>query len=112
MASLSTPGSTSASVNSSRSSRVVRAVDGADQLVAEQDVVIVSLGAGQLLRGLGHVLRLQVVAPQEVRLARLKQRAFPLGWLRSRPTRTRWGASTSTTSRPNGPTPPHGRRAR
>jgi cytidylate kinase len=45
--------------------------------LAEQDnVVIVGLGAGQLLGGLRHVLRLQVVAPQDVRLARLMAEGF------------------------------------
>lgn len=40
--------------------------------LAEQDEqVIVGLGAGQLLRGLSHVLRVQVVAPLETRLERV-----------------------------------------
>src|ERR671935_2504531 len=45
--------------------------------LAEQDrVVIVGLGAGQMLRGLGNVLRVQVVAPIEVRIERLMERGF------------------------------------
>src|SRR5213594_4227854 len=37
--------------------------------LAEQDnVVIVGLGSGQLLKGMGHVLGLQIVSPLEVRL--------------------------------------------
>jgi cytidylate kinase len=45
--------------------------------LAEQDrVVIVGLGAGQMLRGLGNVLRVQVVAPMEVRLERVMERGF------------------------------------
>jgi cytidylate kinase len=43
--------------------------------LAEQDnVVIVGLGAGQLLKGLGNVLRVQVVAPPDVRLQRVMER--------------------------------------
>src|ERR671935_2042100 len=45
--------------------------------LAEQDqVVIVGLGAGQMLRGLGNVLRVQGVAPMEVRLERVMERGF------------------------------------
>ena len=45
--------------------------------LAEQDrVVIVGLGAGQMLRGLRHVLRVQVVAPADVRLERVMERGF------------------------------------
>jgi cytidylate kinase len=45
--------------------------------LAEQDrVVIVGLGAGQMLRGLRHVLRVQVVAPIDVRLERIMERGF------------------------------------
>src|ERR671926_1296077 len=43
-------------------------------LAEQDDVVIVGLGAGQLLKGLGNVLRVQVVAPPEVRLERVMQR--------------------------------------
>ena len=45
-------------------------------LAEEDDVVIVGLGAGQFLRGLSHVLRLQVIAPPEVRLERVMERGF------------------------------------
>ena len=45
--------------------------------LAEQDrVVIVGLGAGQMLRGLGNVLRVQVVAPIDVRIGRVMERGF------------------------------------
>ena len=45
--------------------------------LAEQDrVVIVGLGAGQMLRGLRHVLRVQVVAPMDVRIERVMERGF------------------------------------
>ena len=45
--------------------------------LAEQDnVVIVGLGAGQLLRGLRQVLRVQVVAPEELRVERLMEWGF------------------------------------
>jgi cytidylate kinase len=45
--------------------------------LAEQDnIVIVGLGAGQLLRGLRQVLRMQVVAPEELRLERLMEWGF------------------------------------
>src|ERR687884_2151360 len=45
--------------------------------LAEQDnVVVVGLGAGQLLRGLGNVLRVQVVAPMEVRLERVMEHGY------------------------------------
>jgi cytidylate kinase len=45
-------------------------------LAEEDDVVIAGLGAGQLLKGLSHVLRLQVVAPVELRLERVMERGF------------------------------------
>jgi cytidylate kinase len=45
-------------------------------LAEEDDVVIVGLGAGQMLKGLGNVLRLQIIAPMEVRLARVMERGF------------------------------------
>lgn len=40
-------------------------------LVAEDRVVIVGLGAGQLLQGLGHLMRHLLVAPDEIRWTRL-----------------------------------------
>jgi cytidylate kinase len=46
------------------------------QLAEEGDVVIVGLGGGQLLKGLGNVLRLQIIAPMEVRLERVMERGF------------------------------------
>ena len=46
------------------------------ELAAQDNVVIVGLGAGQLLGGLRHVLRLQVVAADAVRLARLMAEGF------------------------------------
>jgi cytidylate kinase len=46
------------------------------QLAEEGDVVIVGLGGGQLLKGLSNVLRLQIVAPMEVRLERVMERGF------------------------------------
>ena len=45
-------------------------------LADEGDVVIVGLGAGQLLKGLSNVLRLQVIAPADVRLERVMERGF------------------------------------
>src|SRR5579859_4612824 len=45
-------------------------------LAEEGDVVIVGLGAGQLLKGLGNVLRLQIIAPMDVRMERVMQRGF------------------------------------
>ncbi|HYY89591.1 MAG TPA: cytidylate kinase-like family protein, partial [Chloroflexota bacterium] len=45
-------------------------------LAGQDRVVIVGLGAGQMLRGLGNVLRVQVVAPMEVRLERVMERGF------------------------------------
>ena len=45
-------------------------------LAEEDNVVIVGLGAGQLLKGLAHVLRLQIIAPPEVRLERVMERGF------------------------------------
>jgi cytidylate kinase len=46
------------------------------QLAEEDDVVIVGLGAGQMLKGLGNVLRLQIIAPLDVRMARVMERGF------------------------------------
>src|SRR5919201_2150972 len=46
------------------------------QLAEEDDVVIAGLGAGQLLKGLSNVLRLQIIAPMDVRLARVMERGF------------------------------------
>src|SRR5215470_13342487 len=46
------------------------------QLAEEGDVVIVGLGSGQLLKGLSHVLRLQIIAPMDVRLQRVMERGF------------------------------------
>jgi cytidylate kinase len=46
------------------------------ELAEEDDVVIVGLGGGQLLKGLGNVLRLQIIAPMDVRLERLMERGF------------------------------------
>src|SRR6266576_4737521 len=46
------------------------------QLAEEDDVVIVGLGGGQLLKGLGNVLRLQVIAPMDVRMERVMERGF------------------------------------
>jgi cytidylate kinase len=46
------------------------------QLAEEGDVVIVGLGGGQLLKGLSHVLRLQIIAPMDVRLERVMERGF------------------------------------
>jgi cytidylate kinase len=46
------------------------------QLAEEGDVVIVGLGSGQLLKGLSNVLRLQVIAPMDVRLERVMERGF------------------------------------
>src|SRR5919199_260337 len=57
-----------------RYSSVLRRVT--TQLAQEDDVVIVGLGAGQFLKGLSNVLRLQVVAPYEVRLERVMSRGF------------------------------------
>src|ERR1700674_752135 len=45
-------------------------------LAEEDDVVIVGLGAGQMLKGLGNVLRLQIIAPMDVRMARVMERGF------------------------------------
>src|SRR5205823_5699270 len=39
-------------------------------------VVIVGLGGGQLLKGLSNVLRLQLIAPMDVRLERVMERGF------------------------------------
>ena len=46
------------------------------QLAEEDDVVIVGLGGGQLLKGLSTVLRLQIIAPMDVRLERVMERGF------------------------------------
>ncbi|MBV9578336.1 MAG: cytidylate kinase family protein [Chloroflexi bacterium] len=46
------------------------------ELAEEGDVVIVGLGSGQLLKGLSNVLRLQIIAPMEVRLERVMERGF------------------------------------
>lgn len=43
------------------------------QLAEEDDVVVVGLGAGMLLRGLRHVLRVQLVAPMDLRLQRVTE---------------------------------------
>src|ERR671935_399507 len=45
-------------------------------LAEEDNVVIVGLGAGQLLRGLSNVLRLQVVAPVDLRIQRVMERGY------------------------------------
>jgi cytidylate kinase len=45
-------------------------------LAEEDEVVIAGLGAGQLLKGLGNVLRLQIIAPMDVRLERVMERGF------------------------------------
>ncbi|HEX8967459.1 MAG TPA: cytidylate kinase family protein [Chloroflexota bacterium] len=46
------------------------------QLAQEGDVVIVGLGSGQLLKGLRNVLRLQLIAPMDVRIERVMERGF------------------------------------
>ena len=46
------------------------------QLAEDDDVVIVGLGGGQLLKGLNTVLRLQVIASPEIRLERIMERGF------------------------------------
>jgi cytidylate kinase len=46
------------------------------ELAVEGDVVIVGLGGGQLLKGLSNVLRLQVIAPMDVRMERVMERGF------------------------------------
>src|SRR3979411_1897070 len=46
------------------------------QLAEEGDVGIVGLGGGQLLRGLSNVLRLQIIAPMDVRMERVMERGF------------------------------------
>ena len=46
------------------------------QLAEESDVVIVGLGGGQLLKGLSNVLRLQIIAPLDVRMQRVMERGF------------------------------------
>jgi cytidylate kinase len=45
-------------------------------LAEEDNVVIAGLGAGQLLKGLSNVLRLQIIAPMDVRLERIMERGF------------------------------------
>jgi cytidylate kinase len=54
------------------------------ELAEQDDVVIVGLGGGQLLKGLANVLRLQFIAPMDIRLERVMERGFddivgPLG---------------------------------
>jgi len=46
------------------------------ELAEEDEVVIVGLGSGQLLKGLSNVLRLQLIAPMDVRLERVMERGF------------------------------------
>jgi cytidylate kinase len=46
------------------------------QLAEEDNVVIAGLGAGQLLKGLTNVLRLQIIAPMDVRMERAMERGF------------------------------------
>src|SRR5712691_1913730 len=46
------------------------------QLAEDGDVVIAGLGSGQLLKGLSNVLRLQIIAPMDVRLERVMERGF------------------------------------
>ena len=46
------------------------------QLAEEGDVVIVGLGGGQLLKGLRGVLRLQLIAPPDLRLERVMAHGF------------------------------------
>src|SRR5437870_5119459 len=46
------------------------------QLAEDDNVVIVGLGGGQLLKGLRNVLRLQIIAPPEVRMERVMERGF------------------------------------
>jgi cytidylate kinase len=46
------------------------------QLAEEDDVVIVGLGGGQLLKGLTNVLRLQIIAPPDIRVERVMERGF------------------------------------
>jgi cytidylate kinase len=46
------------------------------QLAEDDDVVIVGLGGGQMLKGLSNVLRLQIIAPMDVRLERVMERGF------------------------------------
>src|SRR3981081_4223878 len=43
-------------------------------LAEEGDVVIAGLGAGQLLKGLSNVLRLQIIPPMDLRLERVRGR--------------------------------------
>jgi cytidylate kinase len=45
-------------------------------LAEEDNVVIAGLGAGQLLKGLSNVLRLQIIAPMDVRIERIMERGF------------------------------------
>ena len=62
---------------STRSAAATPACSGATtQLAEEGDVVIVGLGGGQLLKGLSNVLRLQIIAPMDVRLERVMDRGF------------------------------------
>jgi cytidylate kinase len=46
------------------------------QLAEDNEVVIVGLGGGQLLKGLSNVLRLQIIAPMDVRMERVMERGF------------------------------------
>jgi cytidylate kinase len=46
------------------------------QLAEEGDVIIVGLGAGQVLKDLSNVLRLQIIAPMDVRLERVMEHGF------------------------------------
>lgn len=45
-------------------------------LAEEDDVVIAGLGSGQLLKGLSNVLRLQIIAPMDIRLERVMAHGF------------------------------------
>jgi CMP/dCMP kinase len=46
------------------------------RLAAEDNVVIVGLGAGQVLRGVGHVLRVQIIAPVDLRIRRVMELGY------------------------------------
>jgi cytidylate kinase len=46
------------------------------EIAEEDNAVIAGLGAGQLLKGLGNVLRLQIIAPMDVRIERVMERGF------------------------------------
>src|ERR1700730_1137421 len=45
-------------------------------LAEEGDVVIAGLGGGPMLKGLGNVLPLQIIAPMDVRMERVMERGF------------------------------------